>query len=467
MGINILVADDEVNANEKQKEVLREQIKFYDSHIDFVGTTEEALQKISDSFYPLVLADIRMPKNVTTDTSWEAGEEMITTLATTYPDLKLIIISAYYGIKSKKVEDQLRSHKNVLDFLPKPLDVKKLTSSIEQNFLDIQPLNFFYDYSGLKPETAEFLKTRAIKIKQAEKDIAYGICQIGQYLTETKSFLDHGEYLNWLSKEFAYSKTTAWRFMRVYESFKLYDLRDENIPASALYLLASPSVSDETREEAIALSRNKKSILISEVQELINSEKEDNSSSFNSEELKTESISPAKSAQSLDAPRNESTILPSTSGLTNVNPRKPAEIYKVRIKPRWWKLGDRHLLHCGDPLSPEFKKRLPLKVSLSLAYPSTPNYPLGDLVEAHSYWSLSTLYNDPDPNLLREMIDRLFRLYTEADESVVISFLPDPSSLLIAHNLGCLCYVADPVRERCEAAIEAWEGAGGKTEESL
>jgi Protein of unknown function (DUF3102) len=58
---------------------------------------------------------------------------------------------------------------------------------------------------------------------------AAGIVQIGQYLTEVKERLGHGRFLGWIEKEFAWSQPTAWRFMNVFEQFKLSNLNNLQI----------------------------------------------------------------------------------------------------------------------------------------------------------------------------------------------------------------------------------------------
>ena len=463
MGINILVVDDETNANEDQKETLRNQVDYDDLTIDFVGNTEEALQRLKESYpkYPLVLADIKMPRKANTETSGEIGEEMIVQIAQTYPDIKLLIISAHYG--EERADKYIQKFSNVLDFLAKPLDSKDLLKVIKQNFLESQAVNLQFDYAGLDSETADFLKTQSLKIKRIQKEIASGILEIGRYFAEIKSRIEHGYWEKWVQEEIGYHPATAWRFVKIYENFKSHNLEGLSISSSALSLLASPSVPDEVREEAIALARssNQKSLSISQTQDLIIKSKSANPAALSEETQEAQPI-PLETTQQSTVPKNTSTFQTSTNP---VSVNKTEEIYKVRIKPRLWRLGERHLLYCGEPLSTEFKKHLPSKASLSLAFPPSPNYSVKDVVEANSYLFLSTIYDDFDPELLREMLKKSLELFTEGNEQVVISFLPTPIPLLVTHHLGCFAYMADPSRECCEAVIKAWEKTGGKIEE--
>lgn len=132
----------------------------------------------------------------------------------------------------------------------------------------------------------------------------------------------------------------------------------------------------------------------------------------------------------------------------------------------WWQFGEQHLLYCGDPASPRFRERLPEKIALSLAFPPTPNWQLGSLSsELHSSLALFTRYQEiQDLELFQEMIERSLLLYTESDEAVVFSFLPDPEILKLAHNLECRWFCAEPDALKCEAAIAHWRGKGFRAE---
>ncbi len=132
----------------------------------------------------------------------------------------------------------------------------------------------------------------------------------------------------------------------------------------------------------------------------------------------------------------------------------------------WWQFGEQHLLYCGDPASPRFRERLPDKIALSLAFPPTPAWQLSSLSsDLRSSLTLFTRYQeDQDFQLFREMIERSLLLYTEGGDAVIFSFLPEPSLLLVAHELQCRWFCAEPAAARCEAAIAAWKGKGFRAE---
>jgi hypothetical protein len=78
---------------------------------------------------------------------------------------------------------------------------------------------------------------------------ATGIVQIGQYLTEVKGRLKHGQFLEWIEREFAWKQAAAYRFMQVYKNVKITNLINLEIGVSALYLIASPSFPEPVRAE--------------------------------------------------------------------------------------------------------------------------------------------------------------------------------------------------------------------------
>ena len=93
-----------------------------------------------------------------------------------------------------------------------------------------------FDYKGLDASARGFVLERAESIHQLARRTAQGIVQIGQYLTEVRDRLGHGNFLPWVEQEFAWTRHTAERFMNVYDQFKLRNLRNLEIDVSALYL---------------------------------------------------------------------------------------------------------------------------------------------------------------------------------------------------------------------------------------
>jgi hypothetical protein len=96
-----------------------------------------------------------------------------------------------------------------------------------------------------------FVRERAVQIRETAKLTAKAIVRIGQWLTEVKERLPHGQWLPWLESEFGWSEWTARRFMGVYELVKSGNLHDLEIDVSALYLIAAPSTPEPVHREVI------------------------------------------------------------------------------------------------------------------------------------------------------------------------------------------------------------------------
>lgn len=116
-----------------------------------------------------------------------------------------------------------------------------------------------FDYAALDTETRAFVQERAAKIHHLARMTAAGIVQIGQHLTEVKARLKHGQFLEWIRREFAWADRHAQRFMGVYQrikSDKLSDLETDSleIDVSALYLIAAPKTPEPVRQEAVKMA---------------------------------------------------------------------------------------------------------------------------------------------------------------------------------------------------------------------
>jgi len=113
-----------------------------------------------------------------------------------------------------------------------------------------------FDYSQLAEEKRLLVQTKTAEIKILIRQTAQGIIEIGQKLIEIKESLPHGLWLPWLQAEFGWSEMTATRFINVANKFKSNNLLDLPIAPSALYLLASPSTNEETKQDAIDIAES-------------------------------------------------------------------------------------------------------------------------------------------------------------------------------------------------------------------
>jgi len=114
---------------------------------------------------------------------------------------------------------------------------------------EMMQLNF--DYLRLDAQDRSFIKERAARIHELAKRTAESIVLIGQWLSEVKERLGHGQWLPWLEHEFGWSEQTARNFINVYRAFKSTNFGDLAIDVSALYLIAAPKTPDPVRREII------------------------------------------------------------------------------------------------------------------------------------------------------------------------------------------------------------------------
>lgn len=63
------------------------------------------------------------------------------------------------------------------------------------------------------------LKKITEQLHQLRRRHSQDVIEIGRLLVEAKAQLEHGEWLPWLQKEFAWSRTSAERFIRAHSKF--------------------------------------------------------------------------------------------------------------------------------------------------------------------------------------------------------------------------------------------------------
>ncbi len=335
-----------------------------------------------------------------------------------------------------------------------------------------------FDYSRLDGETSQLVQQQTGEIRMLMRRTAQGIIEVGCKLIEIKALLGHGNFENWLKAEFDWGLWTARKFMQVAEQFKSVNFTDLSIAPSALYVLAASSTPETVRKEALKRADAGESITYTAALAL-----------KKKYSPPPESPPPVeKQPSAADRPSPKTVPQPSPPSLTT-EPRRPSpEILAIRpnrakqspstpsketetpppsptpsfeVEPGfWWQLGKKHFLYCGAPNSARFKERLPQEIALTLSFPLTPDWHLDLPTSAHSEVVLFSRYRDLDETLLREAIERLLLLYTEGEDTVVFSFLPDPEFLLLADKLGCRCFIAEPDVRRCDEAIATWKKTG-------
>lgn len=85
------------------------------------------------------------------------------------------------------------------------------------------------------------------------------VIEIGRLLVEAKGQVPHGQWLTWLDTEFAWSRTTAERFIRTYEKFGKDDPKSPtlgvlNLEPSTICLLAEKKTPPEAVKAVLDLA---------------------------------------------------------------------------------------------------------------------------------------------------------------------------------------------------------------------
>lgn len=369
-----------------------------------------------------------------------------------------------------------------------------------------------FDYASLEPETSEFVQQQTGQIQALMKRTAQDIIEIGQKLIEVKAKLGYGRFGDWLLAEFGWSWDTAGRFINVATRFGEVPQIAEFAP-SALYVLSAPSIPAAAREEALGRAQagehityttaeeiKRKYALLSpnakqklkiqpeaeaklgpEVRVVSQPDTRTQPAVQPQPELETQLVAtpvPSEPRQrATEPPLPKLEILAIRPRVALEEPAPPEETQTTsRLTPppkftsiqpgSWWQLSERHLLYCGAPKSARFQQPLPNQVALSLTLaPSRSDWPDSLAPQIKSAVCLFTPYEDQDWALLRELVERALLLYSESDDAVVFSFLPEPELLLLAHQLDCRCFVAEPDARKCEAIIATWKQTGTKVEQ--
>ncbi|TNF50159.1 sigma-54-dependent Fis family transcriptional regulator [bacterium] len=112
----ILVVDDEASQRELLEMVLSEE----GYSVETVSNGDEAVKKVSDRFYNLVVMDLKMPGM--------GGLEALKEIKQISPTVQVLIITAYASVDS--AVDAMRS--GALNYLTKPIDLEELKIQVEK-----------------------------------------------------------------------------------------------------------------------------------------------------------------------------------------------------------------------------------------------------------------------------------------------------------------------------------------------
>ena len=350
--------------------------------------------------------------------------------------------------------------------------------------LYIEPLpDEVFDYSNLDVKYLGFVQQQTGEIRSLMKRTAQDIIEIGQRLIKVKKLLGHGQYRKWIKAEFNWGKSTANSFENVAKQFAGVQNLDV-FAASALYELAAPSTHEAARQEAIALAQAGEKISYKAAKEIKQKYKaklaklplESAQKFLPSEAIQLNAeveIDQKVNAQDLSIASDlveDSASSPRQfhqQEIIDIYPQVVEEQSAVSLKitasqsEQWWKLGNHHL-YCGEPNSQQFQSKLPNRIALAVAFPSTAGWSWGNLEsKINSSLTLFSSYEDVDLKLFREMLRNVLELYTDGQETVLFAFVPDPALLLLAESLDCQCFMAENDEKLCQAVIQAWKQIGG------
>jgi hypothetical protein len=143
-----------------------------------------------------------------------------------------------------------------------------------------------FNYAQLDSKIRILVQQHTNEIKEQLKDTVQAICQIGQKLVEVRNCLSYGEFNSWLKIEFQWSRSTAYNYINVFETFgSCPNFGQLNIAASALYLLAAPSTTKEAREEALESARLGEAVTYSKAKAIVSSHKKSSQPKNNNQSM--------------------------------------------------------------------------------------------------------------------------------------------------------------------------------------
>jgi hypothetical protein len=121
------------------------------------------------------------------------------------------------------------------------------------------------------PTPAQFaLEEHAHVIRTLGRRVLGDVIEIGRRLTAAKKICGHGNWLEWLDREFGWSDRHALNFMRLYQlSRKSENFSDLEIPISGLCLLAAPSTPVEVVDVVIERAAGGERVSLAEIQRSI------------------------------------------------------------------------------------------------------------------------------------------------------------------------------------------------------
>jgi heterodisulfide reductase subunit A2 len=124
---NILVVDDELSLRDSLKEWLEEE----DFSVDMAASGKDAIDKLSQKTYQLMLTDIKMPQM--------SGVELLKKAKAVQPNLSVVMMTAYATVETAVEAMKI----GAIDYLVKPFDPDTLVPMVIRIFQDIEATKDF------------------------------------------------------------------------------------------------------------------------------------------------------------------------------------------------------------------------------------------------------------------------------------------------------------------------------------
>ena len=457
-----LVIDDEITVNTIRRKSFCLQLKLPKEYVIFASNHEDALKIIqTESDVATFFLDLRIPKNSYDSYDYselpEWGINLIPAINEFSKYSSIYVYSAY--VTKSYLKEKAESYNNIVGYLGKLDDEKNKRQLYElgnQRWLAYK--NFSY-IELANPETLVFLSEETAKLHKLLKRTAQDLVNIGTSLNKVKERLEYGKFTKWLEAEFTMSERTAQRLMKVANTFTPDTVAGLDILPSALYELSKTTTPETVIEEAIAKAKQGETIsrpLIKTIKDNYSFKNKETQSSSKLAKRIREKTLPKQDLSQNESDLSSLTVKPQAQS-NNQKLEQKQEIVRVVRRQNTWQLG-KHLLFCGDPNSAQFIKLLPTKIALNLAFSLDRSWLFSQIDRIDSSINFSTKYqSELEPILLGETVERIIKLTTDLDDAISICFLPDPIILQVAHKLGCVCFIAEPDRLKCEALIKLWD----------
>ncbi|MEM9092406.1 MAG: DUF3102 domain-containing protein [Cyanobacteria bacterium P01_F01_bin.53] len=326
------------------------------------------------------------------------------------------------------------------------------------------PITALFDYDSLDAGQRSIIQQRTGEIRERLRRSAQDVWEIGQKLSDVRSRLKYGQFLTWIKAEFGWSQRTAYNFINVYETFgdRFANLAKVNIATSLLYQLASPSVSEELREQILRAAEQGDTMTAKELRATIQRQRLLKSAAVRKEKKKAKASSKKSSKKQSEPPIErtadgieivtviaqsaEETAPQGTKGRRAKTASSASE--EVAIQPGWYQLEGQHLVFCGDTATQLFAAWAPMA---KLAIAITGND------WAHD-WLIDQAENVvviPTAQYSDDKLKHLLKLLSRPGDVVMFPWLPDAKMLAIAHKLGRTIYAGEDNIEKCGQAIAA------------